>query len=198
MAPRRYSACGSSRMKAPGLPSGLTRGFWLRVMNELKNRAVDDILLAVVDDLKGFLDVITAFGGKLRVHPRFLLRLTPRDGRSNLHRPPAAQLNGLCFLEGPQGPGECAQGHLPRRRCRSAEKALTAFDAGFWGQRYPAIGQSWRRAWSEVISFFTFPDEVGRIVYTTNAIEALNSKLRRTSGQGATSPATMPPPSCSI
>ena len=46
----------------------------------------------------------------------------------------------------------------------AAEKALAAFDAGFWGQRYPAIGQSWRRAWSEVIPFFAFPDEVRRIV----------------------------------
>lgn len=51
------------------------------------------------------------------------------------------------------------------------EKALTAFDAGFWGQHYPAIGQSWRRAWSEVIPFFAFPDEVRRIVYTTDEID---------------------------
>ena len=49
----------------------------------------------------------------------------------------------------------------------AAEKALTAFEAGPWGQRYPAIGQSWRRAWGEVIPFFAFPDEVRRIVYTT-------------------------------
>lgn len=61
----------------------------------------------------------------------------------------------------------------------AAEEALTAFEASFWGQRYPAIGQSWRRAWTEVIPFFAFPDEVRRIVYTTNSIEALNSKLRR-------------------
>ena len=61
----------------------------------------------------------------------------------------------------------------------ATEKALTAFEAGFWGQRYPAIGHSWRRAWGEVIPFFAFPDEVRRIVFTTNAIEALNSKLRR-------------------
>lgn len=61
----------------------------------------------------------------------------------------------------------------------AAEGALTAFEAGPWGQRYPAIGQSWRRAWSEVIPFFAFPDDVRRIIYTTNAIESLNSKLRR-------------------
>ncbi len=61
----------------------------------------------------------------------------------------------------------------------AAEKALTAFEAGLWGQRYRAISQSWRRASGEVIPFFAFPDGVRRIVYTTNSIEALNSKLRR-------------------
>jgi len=50
---------------------------------------------------------------------------------------------------------------------------------GPWGQKYPAIGQGWRRAWSEVIPFYSFPGEVRRILYTTNAIEALNSKPRR-------------------
>jgi putative transposase len=62
---------------------------------------------------------------------------------------------------------------------KTAEEALTAFEAGPWGQKYAAIGQSWRRAWQEVIPFFAFPGDVRRIIYTTNAIEALNSKLRR-------------------
>ena len=53
------------------------------------------------------------------------------------------------------------------------------FRVNSWGQKYPAIGQSWRRAWNEVIPFYAFPADVRRILYTTNAIEALNSKLRR-------------------
>jgi putative transposase len=57
--------------------------------------------------------------------------------------------------------------------------ALTAFETGSWGEKYAAIGKAWRRAWQEVIPFFAFPREVRRILYTTNAIEALNSKLRR-------------------
>ena len=61
----------------------------------------------------------------------------------------------------------------------AAEEALTAFEAGEWGRRYPAISQSWRRAWSEVVPFFAFPEDVRRIIYTTNAIEALNAQLRR-------------------
>jgi putative transposase len=61
----------------------------------------------------------------------------------------------------------------------AAEAALTAFEAGPWGRKYPAIGQSWRRAWGEVIPFYAFPGDVRRILYTTNSIEALNATLRR-------------------
>ena len=61
----------------------------------------------------------------------------------------------------------------------AGEPALTAFENGCWGQKYPAISQSWRRAWAEVVPFYAFPGDVRRILYTTNAIEALNSKLRR-------------------
>ena len=62
---------------------------------------------------------------------------------------------------------------------KAAEAALGEFEASDWGKKYPAIGQIWRRAWQEVIPFFAFPKDVRRIIYTTNAIEALNSKLRR-------------------
>ena len=57
--------------------------------------------------------------------------------------------------------------------------ALEAFEEGPWGQKYPAISQSWRRHWEQVIPFFAFSAPIRRIIYTTNAIEALNSKLRR-------------------
>ncbi len=60
-----------------------------------------------------------------------------------------------------------------------AEKALKAFEQGPWGQKHEAIGKAWRWAWQEVIPFFAFPREVRRILYTTNAIEALKSKPRR-------------------
>lgn len=72
-----------------------------------------------------------------------------------------------------------APAFLKPRSSSSGPPPRFGHDAGFWGQRYPAIGQSWRRAWSEVILFFAFPDEVPRIGYTANAIEALNSKLLR-------------------
>lgn len=164
--------------------------FWLRVMNELRNRGLEDILLAVVDGLKGFPDAITA--------------VFPQDRRSNLHCPSAAQFHGFCILERPprkdrKGLASALKEIYRATDAEAAEKALTAFEAGYWGLRYPAIGQSWRRAWSEIIPFFAFPDEVRRIVYTTNAIEALNAKLRRAiRARGGTSLATMQPPSYSI
>ena len=61
----------------------------------------------------------------------------------------------------------------------AGQEELNTFAEGPWGRKYPAIAQSWRRHWSEVIPFFAFPDEVRRIIYTTNAIESLNAKLRR-------------------
>lgn len=56
--------------------------------------------------------------------------------------------------------------------------ALDAFEAGSWGRKYPTIVPLWRRQWDQVIPFFAFPPEVRRIIYTTNAIESLNSTLR--------------------
>ena len=139
--------------------------FWLRVMNELKNRGVEDILLAVVDGLKGFPDAITAVFPDATVQTCIVHLLR----------------NSMDFVswKDRKGLATALKDIYRAVDADAAEKALTAFEAGPWGQRYPAIGQSWRRAWGEVIPFFAFPDEVRRIVYTTNAIEALNSKLRR-------------------
>jgi putative transposase len=139
--------------------------FWLRVMNELRNRGTEDILLAVVDGLKGFPEAITA------VFPEAIVQTCI----VHLLR------NSMDFVSWKDRKGLATTLKQIYRAtdAKTAEQALTAFEAGPWGQRYPAIGQSWRRAWGEVIPFFAFPDEVRRIVYTTNAIEALNSKLRR-------------------
>jgi putative transposase len=60
-----------------------------------------------------------------------------------------------------------------------AEKAMADFEAE-WGQKYPSIAPSWRRAWQEVIPFFAFPPAVRKIIYTTNAIESLNRVIRKT------------------
>lgn len=139
--------------------------FWLRVMNELKNRGVEDILIAVVDGLKGFPDAINAVFPETTVQTCIvhLLRNSLDFASWKDRKELAAQLKSIyAALDD-----------------KAAEAALTAFEGGDWGRRYPAIGQIWRRAWQEVIPFFAFPQAVRRILYTTNAIEALNSKLRR-------------------
>jgi putative transposase len=61
----------------------------------------------------------------------------------------------------------------------TAKENLEAFAAGEWGARYPAIAGVWRRQWQQVVPFFAFPQAVRKIIYTTNAIESLNAKLRR-------------------
>jgi putative transposase len=139
--------------------------FWLRVMNELKNRGVEDILIAVVDGLKGFPEAINAVFPQTIVQTcivhliRNSLEFTSWKDRKAI----VPVLRGIY-------------------RARDADAGLAALDAfedGFWGKRYPAITQSWRRNWTQIIPFFAFPEAVRKIIYTTNAIEALNAKIRR-------------------
>ena len=139
--------------------------FWLRVLNELKNRGVEDILIAVVDGLKGFPEAINAAFPETTVQTCIvhLLRHCMNFATWKDRKAIAAALKAIYSAVDD----------------KMAEAALTAFEAGPWGQKYQAIGQSWRRAWQEVIPFFAFPRDVRKILYTTNAIEALNSKLRR-------------------
>ena len=139
--------------------------FWLRVMNELKNRGVGDILIAVVDGLKGFPEAINA------VFPQTVVQTCI----VHLIR------NSMGFASWKDRKA-IAQSLRSVYRAANAEAglvALEAFEEGPWGQKYPAIAQSWRRHWEQVIPFFAFSEPIRRIIYTTNAIEALNSKLRR-------------------
>jgi putative transposase len=139
--------------------------FWLRVMNELKSRGVSDILIAVTDGLKGFPEAINA------VFPDTVLQTCI----VHLVR------HSLDFIS-----WKDRKAVIPALRAiyraQDAEMglaALDAFEAGPWGAKYPAVAPAWRRSWDRVLPFFAFPEAVRRIVYTTNAIEALNSTLRR-------------------
>lgn len=139
--------------------------FWLRVMNELKNRGIEDILVAVVDGLKGFPEAITA------VFPRTVIQTCI----VHLIR------HSLEFVswKDRRSVVPALRAIYRAKDAEAGRQALDDFEAGPWGQRYPAIAQSWRRNWQHVVPFFAFPESVRRIIYTTNAIEALNSKLRR-------------------
>ena len=139
--------------------------FWLRVMNELKNRGISDVLIAVVDGLKGFPEAINAVFPQTIVQTCIVHLIR--------HSMDFASWKDRKVLAG-------ALKTIYRAKDADAAKAaLGAFDASHWGQKYPAIAQSWRRNWERVIPFFAFPEAVRRIIYTTNAIEALNAKLRR-------------------
>jgi putative transposase len=139
--------------------------FWLRVMNELKNRGIADILIAVVDGLKGFPEAITAVFPQTVVQTCIvhLIRHSLDFVSWKDRKPAVAALKAI----------------YKARDAEAGLQALDDFDTGPWGQRYPAIAQSWRRNWQHVVPFFAFPESVRRMIYTTNAIEALNSKLRR-------------------
>jgi putative transposase len=139
--------------------------FWLRVMNELKNRGVSDILIAVVDGLKGFPEAINAVFPQTIVQTCIVHLIR--------HSMDFASWKDRKVLAG------ALKAIYRAKDADAAKSALEAFDTSHWGQKYPAIAQSWRRNWERVIPFFAFPEAVRRIIYTTNAIEALNAKLRR-------------------
>ena len=139
--------------------------FWLRVMNELKNRGLQDILVAVVDGLKGFPEAINATFPETVVQTcivhllRHSMNFASWKDRKHVAR----------ALKAVYRAGDAEAGLA----------ALAEFEAGPWGEKYPAIAQSWRRNWDHVIPFFAFPEAVRRMIYTTNAIESLNAKIRR-------------------
>jgi putative transposase len=139
--------------------------FWLRVMNELKSRGTNDILIAVVDGLKGFPEAITAVFPDTVVQTCIvhLIRYSMQFASWKERKIIAAALKPI----------------YQARDAQAAELELQSFDAGPWGQKYPAIAQSWRRNWEAVIPFFAFPVEVRKIIYTTNAIESLNASVRK-------------------
>lgn len=139
--------------------------FWLRVMTELKNRGLGDVLIAVVDGLKGFPEAITAVFPQAQIQTCIV----------HLIR------NSLDFVSWQDRKLVAAQLKEVYRATTeaAASEALDAFAASDWGIKYPPIAQIWRRKWQEVIPFFAYPLEVRKIIYTTNAIESLNMQLRK-------------------
>jgi putative transposase len=138
--------------------------FWLRIVNELRNRGVRDILIAVVDGLKGFPEAINAAFPQTLVQTCIVHLLR----------------NALAYVSW-QDRKQVVAALKPIYQAPTADAArlaLDAFEAGPWGRKYAAIAPLWRRQWEQVIPFFAFPPEVRRIIYTTNAIESLNSTLR--------------------
>jgi len=139
--------------------------FWLKVMTELKNRGVNDVLIAVVDGLKGFPEAINAVFPQAQIQTCIvhLIRASLDYASWKDRKALAAELKTI----------------YRAHDAEAARLALEAFDDSAWGKKYPPIAASWRRHWSEVIPFFAYPAEVRKIIYTTNAIESLHMQLRK-------------------
>lgn len=139
--------------------------FWMKVFTDLKTRGLGDILIAVTDGLKGMPEALAA------VYPATTLQTCI----VHLIR------NSLDFASW-KDRKTLAAAIKPIYTAASADAAaaeLDAFEAGPWGKKFPTVVASWRRAWTHVIPFFAFPPEVRRVIYTTNAIESVNARLRK-------------------
>ena len=139
--------------------------FWLGVMNELKARGVRDVLVVVVDGLKGFPEAIEAAFPEATVQTCVvhLIRYSLAHASWRERKELAGALRPIYQAD----------------TLEEAEEALDGFEAGSWDRKFPAIVRSWRRNWTQVIPFFAFSKPIRRVIYTTNAIESLNSTVRR-------------------
>jgi putative transposase len=149
--------------------------FWLGVLNELKNRGVQDVLISAVDGLTGFPEAINTVFPKTEVQlcivhmVRSSLKYVPYKDRKLV----AADLKKIYL-----SPSE-----------EAAEAALDTF-AQTWDAKYPMISRSWRTRWPEIIPFLKFPEVIRKAVYTTNAIESLNYSIRKVTRNRQSFPTT--------
>jgi putative transposase len=138
--------------------------FWMRVLSELRTRGVRDILIACCDGLKGFPAAIEAVFPKTIVQTCIVHQV--RNSLSfvswNQRKKVAAALRMIYTAESE----------------KAALQRLDEFETE-WGKAYPMIARSWRANWTQLTPFLAFPQEIRRIIYTTNAIESLNFQLRK-------------------
>ncbi len=139
--------------------------FWMKVFNDLKTRGVADILIAVTDGLKGMAEALAA------VFPATTLQTCiVHLIRNSLDYASWKDRKALAAAIKPIYTAPSAE---------AAQAELDAFEAGAWGQKFPTVAAAWRRAWDRVIPFFALPAPIRKVVYTTNAIESVNARLRK-------------------
>ena len=139
--------------------------FWMKVFNDLKTRGVADILIAVTDGLKGMPEALTTLFPATTLQTCIVHLI-----RNSLDYASWKDRKAL------------AAAIKPIYTATSAEAAmaeLEAFSQGPWGEKFPTVAAAWRRAWDRVIPFFAFPPAIRRVIYTTNAIESINARLRK-------------------
>jgi transposase-like protein len=139
--------------------------FWMKVFSDLKTRGCQDILIAVTDGLKGMSEALAAVypATTLQTCIVHLLRHSLEYANWKQRKPLATALRAIYTAPSAD----------------AAMDALDAFERGPWGVRFPTVVASWRRAWAHVIPFFAFPPEIRRVLYTTNALESLNARVRK-------------------
>ena len=138
--------------------------FWLQVVTELRNRGIQDILIACVDGLKGFPEAIEA------VYPKTTVQLC-------IVHMVRHSLNYVSWKKRPEVAADLKRIYTAATT-DEAEQRLGEFEAK-WEAEYLPIGQSWRRNWQRIIPFFDYPPEIRKVIYTTNAIESVNMSLRK-------------------
>ena len=138
--------------------------FWLNVLTELQNRGVKDILIACVDGLKGFPDaIITAFPEtQIQLCIVHMVRNSVKYVPWKDYKPVTADLKRIY-------------------QSATEDEALQALDefAARWDERYPQISRSWRSHWQNLNTLYHYPADIRKVIYTTNAIESLNSVIRK-------------------
>lgn len=138
--------------------------FWLSVLTELNQRGVKDIFIACVDGLTGFPEAINAVFPKTKIQ-LCIVHLVRNSLRYVPHKDMKAVASDLKAI-------------YRAATLEAAEAALLEFGKK-WDKKYPAISRSWNNHWQNILTLFAFPDEIRKIIYTTNAIESLNSVIRK-------------------
>lgn len=140
--------------------------FWLGVLTELKNRGVKDIFIACIDGLTGMPEAFQAAFPKTWVQLCIVHMVR----------------NSLKYVSWKDRKAVAADLKLIYRSIteKEAEAALQAFSSK-WDKRYPTISKSWRAHWAQIIPMFVFPDDIRKVIYTTNAVESVNMTLRKAS-----------------
>lgn len=141
-----------------------TSKFWLTVLNELKNRGVEDILICCVDNLTGFSDAIVACFRDTEIQ-KCIVHQIRNSIRYVSYKDTKKLLHDL-------KPVYTATSET------AGAAALDEFET-LWGARYPLVVQSWRQNWGELSTFFKYPPEIRKIIYTTNMIESYHRQLRK-------------------
>ncbi|MEI6349443.1 MAG: IS256 family transposase [Candidatus Berkelbacteria bacterium] len=138
--------------------------FWLNVITEIKNRGVNDILIGCIDGLKGFPEAINAVFPKTEIQ-LCIVHMIRNSLKYVPHKDYKAVLADLKSIYKAQTEDE-------------AKHNLELF-AAKWDAKYPTISQIWKRNWELIKTFFAYPEDIRKVIYTTNAIESINNSVRK-------------------